>query len=235
MFVLGSNSSDFRFPPPELASREGLLAIGGDLRPERLLEAYRQGIFPWYSEGQPILWWSPDPRAVLFPADIRVSRSLRKTLRSGRFRVTFDENFRGVVTACAGPRPQYPEGGTWITGAMHEAYSVLHRRGHAHSVEIWHEQALVGGLYGVTLGGAFFGESMFSRETDASKVALVYLARQLERWNYALIDCQLPSDHLIRLGAKSLARRDFLDLLREALARKPRHIPWHFDSDLAIV
>jgi leucyl/phenylalanyl-tRNA---protein transferase len=234
MFVLNPKANDVRFPPVELASREGLLAVGGDLQPQRLIEAYRRGIFPWYNEGQPILWWSPDPRAVLLPTQVKVSRSLRKTLRSEKFRVTFDTNFRTVVQACAGPRPRYPQGGTWITPAMLDAYVELQRLGHAHSVETWDGERLVGGLYGVALGGAYFGESMFSHATDASKVALVHLARQLARWGYCLIDCQLPSAHLERLGAQSVRRRDYLALLDEAL-RLPAHAaPWHFDADLRI-
>ncbi len=235
MFVLDPNADTFRFPPVEMASRDGLLAIGGDLRPQRLLAAYRQGIFPWYNEGQPILWWSPDPRAVLFPARLHVTRSLRKTLRAGKFRVTFDQRFREVMLACAGPRPQHPGGGTWITPAMVEAYTELHRQGYAHSVEAWQVERLAGGLYGVALGAAFFGESMFSHVPDASKVALVYLVRQLERWGYTLIDCQLPSAHLARLGAEAIPRKQYLALLEDALGRPARTGPWHFDSDFAIV
>jgi len=235
MFVLKPNANHFRFPPVELASREGLLAVGGDLRPERLLEAYSRGIFPWYNEGQPILWWSPDPRAVLLPGRLKIARSLRKTLRSGKFRVTFDERFDEVVQACAGPRRKHPDGGTWITRAMRAAYGKLHRQGYAHSVETWHDELLVGGLYGVALGGAFFGESMFSHAPDASKVAFVRLVRQLERWGYTLIDCQLPSAHLARLGAEAIARADYLALLALALARPARENPWRFDSDPAIV
>lgn len=232
MFVLNAKTNDFRFPPVELATRDGLLAVGGDLQPQRLIEAYRRGIFPWYNEGQPILWWSPDPRAILLPAQLKVSRSLRKTLRSNKFRVTFDVDFRSVMQACAGPRPQYPQGGTWITAAMLEAYVELQRLGHAHSVEAWDGERLVGGLYGVALGGAFFGESMFSHVSDASKVALVYLVRQLQQWGYTLIDCQLPSAHLGSLGARAVARRDYLTLLAQAL-RVPAHAaPWHFDADL---
>lgn len=234
MFVLNSASRDVRFPPVELASRDGLLAVGGDLSVERLLEAYRNGIFPWYNEGQPILWWSPDPRAVLFPAELRVSRSLRKTARSGKFRVTFDQRFADVMRACAGPRPQQPDGGTWITPAMLAAYCDLAARGYAHSVETWEGDRLVGGLYGVALGAAFFGESMFSRVSDASKVALLYVMRQLERWGYTLIDCQLPSPHLQRLGSRSIPRSRYIALLKSALVHPGHAAPWHFDSDLVI-
>ena len=222
---------DFRFPPTELASREGLLAVGGDLRPERLLEAYRRGIFPWYNEGQPILWWSPDPRAVLAPAAVKVSRSLRKRLRAQHFQVSFDTAFEQVIDACAAPRRPPLETGTWITPEMRAAYMELHRRGQAHSVEAWQGARLAGGLYGVALGGAFFGESMFSRATDASKVALVRLARQLERWGYSLIDCQLPSAHLESLGARSVSRRQFMALLANALERPGRPPPWRLDHD----
>lgn len=234
MFVLNPASRDIRFPPVELASRDGLLAVGGDLSVERLIEAYKNGIFPWYNEGQPILWWSPDPRAVLFPAELRVSRSLRKTARSGKFRVTLDRCFADVMRACAGPRRQQPDGGTWITPAMLAAYCELAERGYAHSVETWEGDRLVGGLYGVALGSAFFGESMFSRVSDASKVALLYAVRQLERWGYTIIDCQLPSPHLQRLGSRSIPRARYLALLKNALVQSGHPAPWHFDSDLVI-
>jgi leucyl/phenylalanyl-tRNA--protein transferase len=231
VFLVNRHNSEFHFPPAEHASREGLLAVGGDLQPGRLLEAYRRGIFPWYNEGQPILWWSPDPRAVLFPEEINVSRSLRKTLRSGKFEVTFDRCFDDVVRACAGPRRRYADHGTWITHAMRDAYGDLYRMGFAHSMETWHNQHLVGGLYGVALGSVFFGESMFSHVSDASKVALVRGARQLQRWGYALIDCQLPSAHLERMGARAIPRADYLVLLRDALAAQGHDSPWRFDSD----
>jgi leucyl/phenylalanyl-tRNA--protein transferase len=235
MFVLKPGSTDLRFPPLDLASPEGLLAIGGDLRAERLLEAYRHGIFPWYNPGQPILWWSPDPRAVLFPAKLRVSRSLGKTLRRKKFEVTLDTVFRDVMQHCAEPRNDRPDHGTWITPEMIEAYCVLHERGLAHSVESWLDGKLVGGLYGVALGSAFFGESMFSRETDASKVAFVQLVRQLERWGFALVDCQLPSAHLSSLGAEEIRRREFLELLEQALQQPGRPGHWRFEADPAIL
>jgi len=234
MFVLKSNTADLRFPPVELASPEGLLAVGGDLRAERLLEAYRHGIFPWYNPGQPILWWSPDPRAVLFPSKLKVARSLRKTLRRKEFDVTLDTAFRDVMQHCALPRPGNPAGGTWITPEMIEAYAVLYDRGLAHSVESWREGKLVGGLYGVAMGNAFFGESMFSRETDASKVAFVHLVRQLERWGYAFIDCQISSAHLFSLGAEEIRRCDFMARLEQALKQPDRPGRWRLDPDLTV-
>ena len=214
------------FPPVELATPEGLVAVGGDLGLERLLEAYQHGIFPWYNPGQPVLWWSPDPRTVLFPDRLRIARSLRKTLRRGEFRVTFDQAFENVIDACAGPRRRHPSGATWITSAMRAAYCRLHQAGHAHSVEIWSGTQLVGGLYGVALGGAFFGESMFSHATDASKVALVYLVDSLRSWGYTLIDCQVASPHLFSLGAEEIPRRDFIAALQTALALPGRTGPW---------
>ena len=235
MFILPSDSDDLRFPPVELASPEGLLAIGGDLRSERLLEAYRHGIFPWYSEDQPILWWSPDPRAILLPRGLNVTRSLRKRMRKGDLRVTLDTRFLEVIQACAKPREPRPEGGTWITPEMADAYCRLHRQGYAHSAETWRDDELVGGLYGVALGGAFFGESMFSHQSDASKVALVYLVRQLQAWGFTLIDCQLPSPHLFRLGAVEIRRRDFLRTLDVALSLPDRAGLWRLDPCLQII
>jgi len=230
MFKLSQRSDNLRFPPAELASPEGLLAVGGDLRVERLLEAYRHGIFPWYNDDQPILWWSPDPRAVLFPDQLHISRSLKRTMRLGGFTVTLDTRFRDVMRGCAGPRPQYPDGGTWITKEMTEAYVQLHELGYAHSVEAWQEGRLVGGLYGVALGGIFFGESMFTRVPDASKVALVSLVRQLQAWGFRIFDCQQPSRHIKMLGAEDISRRDFLDHLAGALTLPDRRGQWCFDS-----
>ena len=235
MFVLKPGSTDLRFPPVELASPEGLLAVGGDLRAERLLEAYRHGIFPWYNPGQPILWWSPDPRAVLFPAKLRVSRSLGKTLRRKKFEVTLDTAFREVMEQCAAPRDDRPGHGTWITPEMIEAYCMLHERGLAHSVESRLDGKLVGGLYGVALGSVFFGESMFSRATDASKVAFVQLVRQLAAWGFDFIDCQLPSAHLSSLGAEAIRRREFLERLEPALQQPGRPGHWRFEADPAIL
>ena len=230
MVRLSANPRDLRFPPVDSASPEGLLAVGGDLRPERLLEGYRQGIFPWYSDDQPILWWSPDPRTVLFPDKLHISRSLKRSLRPGLFNVTLDQCFRDVMQHCAGPRPQYPDGGTWITAEMLDAYTRLHELGYAHSVETWQEGQLIGGLYGVALGGVFFAESMFTRVPDASKVALVSLVRQLQGWGFSLMDCQQSSPHVMALGAEEITRRDFLDHLAVALALPERRGPWQFDG-----
>lgn len=229
MFRLSANPSDLRFPPVDLSTPEGLLAVGGDLRAERLLEAYRHGIFPWYNDDQPILWWSPDPRTVLFPEKLHVSRSLKKSLRPGLFRLTFDRCFRDVMHHCAGPRPQYPDGGTWITAEMLDAYTTLHRLGYAHSVETWKDEQLIGGVYGVALGGAFFAESMFTLVPDASKVALVSLIRQLQAWEFRIIDCQQASPHVMRFGAEEIPRRKFLDHLADAVRLPERRGRWQLD------
>jgi leucyl/phenylalanyl-tRNA--protein transferase len=198
------------FPPVDSALEEpdGLLCAGGDLSPQRLLAAYRRGVFPWYAEGQPILWWSPDPRAVLFPGEFKVSRSLAKAVRNRGFTVTFDQDFSSVIRHC-GDRQLRPEG-TWISPDMCQAYARLHDLGYAHSVETWHDGDLVGGLYGVALGRVFFGESMFSTERDASKVALHALVRALLSRNDAMIDCQVTSAHLERLGVRAIPRSEFI-------------------------
>lgn len=224
------------FPDVELALDEpdGLLAIGGDLSRPRLLEAYRRGIFPWYSDDQPILWWAPDPRLVLAPSGIHISRSLAKALRRNKFTLTMDRAFNEVIQACAEPRPD--QSGTWITAEMMTAYADLHAGGYAHSVECWYRGRLAGGLYGVSLGRVFFGESMFSREADASKVALVYLARQLVRWEFPLIDCQVRTGHLESLGAFPIARSEFTRILARETAQAPPPLPtWRFDQDLVIL
>ncbi len=214
------------FPPVSAALTEpaGLLAAGGDLAPARLLAAYRRGIFPWYEDGQPILWWSPDPRCVLFPGDLKLSRSLRRRLRRGDFDITFDRAFDAVIRACAEPRPA--SGGTWITNDMSDAYSRLHRLGWAHSAEVWQHGRLTGGLYGVAIGRVFFGESMFSRATDASKAALASLVHALQPLGYELIDCQLPSAHLESLGARSVPRSEFLELLERWCETAIEPPPW---------
>ncbi len=225
-----SEDDRLHFPPVEaaLSQPNGLVAVGGDLAPERLLNAYRQGIFPWFEEGQPILWWSPDPRALLYPQRLRVTRSLAKRVRNAGVTVTLDTAFTPVMQACAAPRSQ--SAGTWITQGMLAAYQQLHAAGHAHSVEVWERDTLVGGLYGVSLGSAFFGESMFSRRTDASKIALVWLVRQLESWGFHFIDCQLSSSHLASLGAMDVPRARFIRELVQALdARQNLPATWTFD------
>jgi leucyl/phenylalanyl-tRNA--protein transferase len=215
------------FPPPEEAE-DGLLAVGGDLRPERLLLAYARGIFPWYGEGLPILWHSPDPRMVLTADRLIVNRSLAKTIRRGRYRVELDRAFADVVRACAAvPRPG--QDGTWITEDMIAAYVRLHELGYAHSAEAWEGDALVGGIYGVSLGGAFFGESMFAHRPDASKVAFVTLVEQLARWGIDLIDCQVHTDHLERFGAVEWPRPRFLAALARALEHPTRKGAWALD------
>jgi leucyl/phenylalanyl-tRNA--protein transferase len=207
------------FPPVEMAEPEGLLAVGGDLSVERLTLAYSQGIFPWYPEGHPILWWSPDPRLVLFPDELKVSRSLRQTIRKGIYRITMDTAFEDVIGKCAEVH-RAEDGGTWITEEMRLAYIDLHRAGHAHSVEAWKDGELAGGLYGVSLGGAFFGESMFYLEPDASKVALVYLNDRLRAWGFELVDCQVTTEFFKRMGAREIPRAEFLRLLSKALKKK---------------
>jgi len=223
--------NDSSFPAAELALKEpnGLLAIGGDLSPARLLSAYLHGIFPWFSDDSgPIMWWSPDPRAVIFPDRVKVSRSLRRTLARGAFEIRLDTEFDEVVRGCAAPREGDPR--TWITPAIRAAYGELHRLGYAHSVETWAGSELVGGLYGVSIGRMFFGESMFARRTDASKVALVRLTAQLIRWHFELIDCQVMNPHLQSLGAIEMPRREFLARLRNNPQHVTRRGLWQFDE-----
>ena len=224
---------DDPFPPVELAltNPNGLLAAGADLSSSRLLDAYARGIFPWYSEGDPLLWWSPDPRMVLVPGELHVARSLRRVVRSRKYSVTFDRAFVDVMLGCAEPRDG--QDGTWITGEMVNAYTSLASLGYAHSVETWADDVLVGGLYGVAIGRMFFGESMFARRTDASKVALVHLVRQLERWNFRLIDCQMSTDHLASLGAREISRDDFVEDVSHLVRLEPVRGPWVPDPDLA--
>jgi leucyl/phenylalanyl-tRNA--protein transferase len=219
-------TEEILFPPPEMAEPDGLLAVGGDLCPERLLLAYSEGIFPWYSEDSPILWWSPDPRLVLFPAELRVSRSLRQRIRRGEYSTAVDTDFESVIDACARVHGREEEG-TWITPEMRDAYITLHRMGHAHSVESLRDGELVGGLYGVALGAAFFGESMFAAATDASKVALVALVERLVERGFTLIDCQVSTEHLKSMGAREILRSEFLRHLREALTFPLPPGPWH--------
>ncbi|MCU7924059.1 MAG: leucyl/phenylalanyl-tRNA--protein transferase [Candidatus Thiodiazotropha sp. (ex Dulcina madagascariensis)] len=209
MIFLLDDDPDTPFPDVSLAEREpdGLLAVGGDLTPQRLVHAYRQGIFPWFTDGEPILWWSPDPRTVLYPKQIRISRSLRKTLRKGIYQVSFDHDFEGVIQGCAAPRDKSP--GTWLVPEMIKAYRQQHLMGMAHSVEVWQDDELVGGLYGMAIGGVFFGESMFSRAPDSSKVALVHLSKKLADWGFKMIDCQVYTKHLASLGAEEIPRATF--------------------------
>lgn len=204
------------FPSPELARKDGLLAIGGDLSQERLLKAYSMGIFPWYTEDSPILWWSPDPRLIVVPEEVKVSKSLRKIINKGIFKVTTNTAFEKVIRSCSEVDRKGQEG-TWITEEMIEAYIRLHGSGYAHSVESWHEGELVGGLYGIILGKAFFGESMFSNMSNASKVAFVWLVEKLRELGFKLIDCQVTTGHLISLGAREVTRKEFLEMLRDAL------------------
>ena len=229
-------SPDDPFPPvtAALAEPNGLLAAGGELSASRLIAAYRHGIFPWFNAGQPILWWSPDPRMVLFPDELKVSRSLVKVLRNRDYEVRADTSFRAVMRACAEPRPA--QDGTWITREMIAAYCALHELGVAHSVETWIDGELAGGLYGVALGRVFFGESMFTRVANASKIALVHLLRQLKRWNFGMVDCQVHTEHLVSFGAREIPRAEFMHKLRDLVnyagdAGFEGH--WKLDHDLA--
>ncbi len=197
-----------------LTEPDGLLAIGGELSPDRLLDAYRKGIFPWFSEGQPVMWWSPDPRCVLFPNDFKISRSLKKSLHRKDYIVSFDQAFSDVVKSCAKPRLDSP--GTWITQSIIKNYQLLHESGYAHSVECWHGETLIGGLYGIAIDKIFFGESMFSQMTDASKICLAHLVHLVKKFEYDLIDCQVHSEHLKSLGAKVIPRNDFSDILAKS-------------------
>lgn len=209
-------TEDLVFPNPELANEDGLLAVDGDLKTERILMAYSQGIFPWYSEGSRLLWWSPNPRLILFPAKLKRSKSLLKTLKSGIYRCKMDTNFEAVIKACAKIRRK-EEGETWLVDEMIEAYIKLHTLGYAHSVETYYEDELIGGLYGLSLGKTFFGESMFFKKRDASKVALSYLCQQAEAMGFYFIDAQVETDHLIKMGAEKIKRNDFLVLLNQAI------------------
>ena len=223
---------DDPFPPVGRALRDpnGLLAAGGDLSTARLLDAYARGIFPWFGDDDPLLWWSPDPRMVLLPGELHVSRSLRRVIRSGRYVVTLDAAFEDVMSGCAEPRERHD--GTWITAEMKEAYGRLAALGYAHSVEVWSGDALAGGLYGVALGRMFYGESMFSRQRDSSKVALTCLVRQLERWGFEMVDCQMSTGHLASLGARDIPRNEFLERVQRLVRLPAVPPPWALDADL---
>lgn len=217
---------DQAFPPVEnaLDDPDGLLAVGGCLSPNRIINAYRHGIFPWFSPDQPILWWSPNPRLILVPGNLKLSRSLKKKIRKGVFSVTHDTAFEAVVEACSGPRQDQTE--TWITEEMKKAYNKLHHMGYAHSIEAWHHDQMVGGLYGISIGRVFFGESMFHWRTDASKVAFAYLVDVLVKWHYQLIDCQVHTNHLISLGAEEISRNQFTSLLNKLCNKLPDPDAW---------
>lgn len=217
------------FPPPWEAEPSGLLAVGGDLHPDRLLLAYRMGIFPWYNEDLPICWYSPDPRYVLFPEDLHIGRSLAKRMRRGDYEIRMDTAFEAVIRACATTARPHQDG-TWITEAMVEGYTALHEQGYAHSVEAFRGGELVGGLYGVAVGGLFAGESMFARAPDASKVAFATFVPQLARWGFQLIDCQMETEHLARFGACNIRRADYLGAVRTLLQQPDRRGPWRFDA-----
>ena len=214
------------FPPTDLAEDSGLLAVGGDLSESRLLLAYSSGIFPWYSGSNPILWWSPDPRLVLFPGETKISRSLRQLIKKNIFKIKMDTAFESVIRSCADVHREN-EGETWITDEMIDAYIRLHNAGYAHSVESWFEGKLVGGLYGVALGSAFFGESMFTIKSNASKVAFTTLVQQLIKWDFRLIDCQLRTKHLLSLGAREIPRSEFLKILKSCLTVTDKRGKWN--------
>ncbi|HPD60206.1 MAG TPA: leucyl/phenylalanyl-tRNA--protein transferase [Thermodesulfobacteriota bacterium] len=226
-------SKELVFPSPEEAEPEGLLAIGGDLSVERLLRAYCLGIFPWYSEGSPILWWSPDPRLILEPGKLHVSKSLSRVIKKGTFKITVDQSFEGVIQGCAhAQRPD--EKGTWIVNDMIKAYIHLHEAGFAHSVESWFKGTLVGGVYGVSLGKVFFGESMFYTRENASKVAFVYLTRLLQKWKFDIIDCQVTTANLLRFGAHEISRFQFLKRLAKALKHQTVRGRWHLPENFVV-
>ncbi len=213
------------FPPANLAEKDGLLAIGGDLSPERLLLAYSSGIFPWFSEGDPILWWSPSPRLVIFPDEFSIPKRLSRQVRQKQFSVTIDRAFQQVIEACA-TIDERGKKGTWITKSMIDAYCLLHKMGYAHSVECWQDDKLAGGLYGISLGGFFFGESMFSRQPNSSKIALVSLVKKLLQWDFDLIDCQMKTAHLMQFGAREIPGPEFQKLLAKSMSRSTQKGKW---------
>lgn len=228
-------SEKIEFPPAWLARSDGLLCIGGDLSTERLLLAYKNGIFPWFSKDEPFLWWSPDPRLVLFPEKINISKSLNKKIKKQLYTITINTAFEQTIVSCAKPRKNGHEG-TWLVDEMIDSYIELNAQGYAHSIEAWRGDKLVGGLYGVSLGGSFFGESMFSFENDASKIALVSLARYLQQQNFDLIDCQVTTDHLLHMGACEISRNSFLDIITESVKRNDiKNDTWSPDIHLTLI
>ncbi len=233
MPVFWLSPSDLTFPNPALANEDGILAIGGDLSVERLLMAYNNGLFPWFNPGDPILWWSPDPRFVLFPDDLKVAKSMRSYFNQRKYEVSFDKAFREVITNCKNQSRKGQSGGTWISQDMIEAYCALHDKGYAHSVEVWDGEELVGGLYGIALGKLFFGESMFSKKSNASKLGFITLVKYLASKGYELIDCQQETQHLKSLGGKNIMREDFLNIVRSNQQQSTRPGSWHnADEDL---
>lgn len=224
MLVYRLPKNDFIFPPVELASRTGILAVGGDLSPQRLLAAYENGIFPWYADDEPIIWWSPDPRFVLFPNELKIAKTMKPVLKRQTFQITYDRNFTEVIASCQKPRRK--ESDTWITEDMRQAYCKLHNMGYAHSIEAWYEDKLVGGLYGISLGRCFFGESMFSFMSNASKAAFITLVNRLKELGFQMIDCQVYTAHLKSLGARHIPRDHFISLLKEALCHETLRGNW---------
>lgn len=234
-YWISPSSSPYDFPPLETAldHPDGLLAVGGDLTPSRIMIAYRRGIFPWYSDDQPILWWSPSERLVLFPEQLKLSLSLRKTIRKQKFTLTMDQHFRQVITQCAAPRRTQKT--SWITPEMLEAYCQLHQHGFAHSVETWYNGELVGGLYGIALGKVFFGESMFALMNDASKVAFAHFVKQIQCWGYKMIDCQVRTEHLKSFGAAEIPRPIYRDLLDHLCDTSGHPGPWQFEPQSSLI
>ena len=222
---MGDFENKIVFPDPSQANEDGLLAYGGNLEPETLIQAYSQGIFPWYDDSSPIMWWSPDPRMILFPNEIKISKTLKHTLNSGKYKCSFDQSFKEVISQCA-KIPRASQKGTWITTKMQKAYIKLHKIGLAHSVETWENDRLVGGLYGISLGSAFFGESMFHHMPDASKVALHYLNEGIKKWDFDFIDAQTPTSHLKSMGAKEVSRERFLKLLEKSMKKPTKTGSW---------
>ncbi len=218
-------SDDLMFPPTQNASKEGLIAVGGDLSVKRMLLAYRQGIFPWYNQNEPIMWWCPDPRFVLFPSEIKVSKSMRRILKKADYDIRFNQAFEKVIINCS-IAPRKGQRGTWLTDEMIDSYTRLHRLGYAHSVETWQDGKLVGGLYGISIGKVFYGESMFSRVSNASKVALIHLAQMLDKQQFSMIDCQAKTNHLASMGARFISRRHFLDVLDKNKTSAPTGPIW---------